>query len=725
MRVCLIGFWVLIFSGMAVAQSGDRETYRAAEDFFNAQKVAQRLETQMMMAVSGFLKSSFDTTFSANTFEAVRAFQVRNDWPDDGRLTALQVADLRAKTLSGLMTFAFAEIGHPRQKHPIWIPMGLGLEAFDEAAGTLWHNADRSFAIAYRYHEGRTVHRLLEMETSLAAENNARIVHRSATKAHFETITEFPKGEIAFTTYYAHKGGSLGLTVVWKPSIPMSTAIPTVVMASSTLAASLSGTAFPKGPKLPAEVGAIYARGQQTFQQLTPTARQSAQIMLAASGYLTEPIDDTFTGPVSSAIATLQNAYGLPPTGILDVETATYMEDAARPGLAVWGFTEVPHPSEGKAIWIPAALDLDVKSDAIGLTLSAKKSATEISYNYSPSVTVKQAYDRLLAASAKGGDTLEVSVLRKTSFIIQSKLSSGGHLRWVYHRHKTGVLGTAVFWMPGDSAHMEQAQIIMEASLTAVVTGKPFPSPDRVLTPAIEAAAATPENAQPSTDDAEAKGGVTAGKGVATGTGFFVSRDGHVLTNAHVVDGCSEMVVSAGLGAGSRGELVARDETNDLALLKTGLTGRQPPALRATARLGDPVAAFGFPLAGTLTQSGNFTLGNITATSGMQDDSRFFQISAPVQPGNSGGALMDMQGRVLGVVTAKLNAIEMASVTKDIPQNVNFAIKGGLAINFLESHDISVTTADHSATISSADLADRIRAISAFITCERDGEKAQ
>ncbi|MGI8568125.1 MAG: S1 family peptidase, partial [Methylocella sp.] len=69
------------------------------------------------------------------------------------------------------------------------------------------------------------------------------------------------------------------------------------------------------------------------------------------------------------------------------------------------------------------------------------------------------------------------------------------------------------------------------------------------------------------------------------------------------------------------------------------------------------VAAFGFPLAGLLATSGNFTLGNVTAVAGLGDDTRILQISAPVQPGSSGGPLLDYSGNVVGVVEGKLNAI--------------------------------------------------------------------
>jgi serine protease Do len=101
----------------------------------------------------------------------------------------------------------------------------------------------------------------------------------------------------------------------------------------------------------------------------------------------------------------------------------------------------------------------------------------------------------------------------------------------------------------------------------------------------------------------------------------------------------------------------AHDAANDLALIKIEMHPTVFASLRSGIRLREGVAAFGFPLAGLLATSGNFTLGNVTAVAGLGDDTRILQISASVQPGNSGGPLLDYSGNVVGVVEGKLNAI--------------------------------------------------------------------
>jgi serine protease Do len=94
--------------------------------------------------------------------------------------------------------------------------------------------------------------------------------------------------------------------------------------------------------------------------------------------------------------------------------------------------------------------------------------------------------------------------------------------------------------------------------------------------------------------------------------------------------------------------------------------------------VGESIFVYGFPLTGLLSSSGNFTVGTITSIAGLGDDSRIMQISAPVQPGNSGGPLLDRSGNVVGIIVSKLNALRLAQVTQDMAQNINFAIKASI-----------------------------------------------
>ena len=207
-------------------------------------------------------------------------------------------------------------------------------------------------------------------------------------------------------------------------------------------------------------------------------------------------------------------------------------------------------------------------------------------------------------------------------------------------------------------------------------------------------------------------------KGGSTGTGFFVSAQGHVLTNHHVVENCSNIVVALDGSISQSARVIGRDSKNDLALLTTtGLKPSAVPNLRMGARLGESVYVYGFPLAGLLASSGNFTIGNITAVAGLGDDTTMIQMSAPVQPGNSGGPVLDQNGNVIAVVVSKLNALRIAKVTSDIPQNVNFAIKSLIAMSFLEAGNVNASADASTAKLETTQIADRARTFTAQIRC--------
>lgn len=175
---------------------------------------------------------------------------------------------------------------------------------------------------------------------------------------------------------------------------------------------------------------------------------------------------------------------------------------------------------------------------------------------------------------------------------------------------------------------------------------------------------------------------------LTTGTGFFVTAAGHLITNEHVVRRCDRITGRLASGEVFPLSLVASDPRNDLAVLK-GAGGRAFASLRrSTPPLGERVVVYGFPLSGELAASGNLTTGLISASTGLRGDSGQFQISAPIQPGNSGGPVLDDQGLVVAVVQSKLDAARAHRVTGDVPQNVNFAIKGNVLKSFLEAEGI-------------------------------------
>jgi S1-C subfamily serine protease len=191
----------------------------------------------------------------------------------------------------------------------------------------------------------------------------------------------------------------------------------------------------------------------------------------------------------------------------------------------------------------------------------------------------------------------------------------------------------------------------------------------------------------------------------ATGSGVFVDGKGDLITNAHVVRGCRVMR-SPVFGPA---QVVAVDEASDLALLRLPRAGGLYAHLRETGvRLGEPVTAAGYPLQDVLANGLNITRGDVSALAGPGGDRRMLQISAPVQPGNSGGALLDRAGRLIGVVDARLN------YDAEQPQNVNFAIAGFVVGAFLRENGVRV---DASAGPPAHDIAAAARGFTIYLEC--------
>ncbi|MCS6891676.1 MAG: trypsin-like peptidase domain-containing protein [Rhodovarius sp.] len=209
---------------------------------------------------------------------------------------------------------------------------------------------------------------------------------------------------------------------------------------------------------------------------------------------------------------------------------------------------------------------------------------------------------------------------------------------------------------------------------------------------------------------------------VSTGTGWIVAPE-RVVTNEHVIAGCNRVLLRTPEGRWLAAQPPARvDAELDLALLTVpGLTG---PALTLRAgppvRRGEGVVAYGFPLAGLLSSDPKLTRGEVNGLAGIGDNRNQIQISAEVQPGNSGGPLLDMQGHVVGVVVSKLNAQRVARVTGDIAQNVNFAIRAEATLAFLQRAGVTPRTASSSGPErSAADVGEIAHRSTLFIRCER------
>ena len=162
------------------------------------------------------------------------------------------------------------------------------------------------------------------------------------------------------------------------------------------------------------------------------------------------------------------------------------------------------------------------------------------------------------------------------------------------------------------------------------------------------------------------------------GTGWIIAS-GYAVTNYHVVEDCQNvsLIISDGTAIPLKIEIF--DKINDIAILSIAENKNkffQPiPMSEKSSGIGARVFTIGYPYSSAFGVKPKLTDGVISSIYGIQDDPRFYQISVPIQPGNSGGPLVNLRGQAIGMVTSTLDAAKVFNISGTLPQNINYAIK--------------------------------------------------
>jgi S1-C subfamily serine protease len=173
----------------------------------------------------------------------------------------------------------------------------------------------------------------------------------------------------------------------------------------------------------------------------------------------------------------------------------------------------------------------------------------------------------------------------------------------------------------------------------------------------------------------------------SSGTGFLISNNGYIATCYHVIEGATELSVTGinnDFSRKYRARIVATDKANDLAILKIDFNVEMPISYSFkwdVSEVGQEVFTLGYPLKTTMGEEIKLTNGIISSKSGFQGDITTYQITVPVQPGNSGGPLFDKNGFVIGVINAKHTGAE----------NVGYAVKSNILKNLIQSSSQNIT----------------------------------
>ncbi len=169
----------------------------------------------------------------------------------------------------------------------------------------------------------------------------------------------------------------------------------------------------------------------------------------------------------------------------------------------------------------------------------------------------------------------------------------------------------------------------------------------------------------------------------SSGSGFFISNN-YLATNYHVVENCDLLRLDE-----DKLELIASDRKNDIALLKSSISTEEFLYLSENPELGEEIYAGGFPLASSYLESFVFSKGTINSLIGLNQNVSEFQFSAPIQPGNSGGPIINSKGSAVGIIVATADEDYVKDASGSSPQLINFGIKIELLKTLLDQNDLT------------------------------------
>jgi S1-C subfamily serine protease len=201
-----------------------------------------------------------------------------------------------------------------------------------------------------------------------------------------------------------------------------------------------------------------------------------------------------------------------------------------------------------------------------------------------------------------------------------------------------------------------------------------------------------------------------------SGSGFAVTSDGYVITNYHVINGCTDVYIHD-KGESILSTIVTFDPNNDIALLKGDFKPRSfYPLSRETPKLLTEIYVAGHPFGNLVSTSVKVTKGIVSSLTGIFNNFSNIQIDAALQPGNSGGPIMNDKGNVIGVAVEKLNFEVILEQFDSLPENVNFGVKANVVINIMESENIKLPTPNIN-TIPTSELSEMITDGTYYLSC--------
>ena len=370
------------------------------------------------------------------------------------------------------------------------------------------------------------------------------------------------------------------------------------------------------------------------------------------------------------------------------------------------------YPGLEMSVLVPLRTLVTDPRSANFINLRHSGSSLSISMGIHSQATAQRIHDFTMGAHARSSAPYSV---RKSSLAISSVTKSDGSLLYARSNFINGAWSTIML-----SARSYDASILsaVASSLTKGRASQLSITPNGNLEKAIRDTLEVVETETRKQQDEASQNVSRADQGAETngsaGSGFVVSQEGHILTNAHVIEGCNEILVDGGPA-----RLIDSSQEFDLAILKADTPVGEAVATFSAfpAKLNSDVTVVGYPYGGLLGGL-NVTRGSVSSLKGLGGDATTMQVTAPVQSGNSGGPLLGPSGNVVGVVVSKLDAIKVAGSLGDMPQNVNFAIRGEIAKLFLAQNGVDPELSLSRDVAAPVAIAEQATKFTTFIECE-------
>jgi S1-C subfamily serine protease len=437
---------------------------------------------------------------------------------------------------------------------------------------------------------------------------------------------------------------------------------------------------------------ADYQDAKREFDKYPQETKAHIVIGLITTGDFNGVYDGQFSPRIHAAIESFQSREHFTQTGMLDQAQLDLLLSKEQSFMAPLGIRQVQLPRSHLQVFVPRLVFDDQAETDHGFAFERGDKTISLAVEEYPSS--ETSFEALFTkqSTTRPPRVVNYHTLQPSYFVSSGEFRGRSFYTWMY-RMPMGSAGLTLSWARARDALAQRLAILMVNTFT---TGEASAEPKQVPTPP-----------------------APQGK---TGTGFLISTNGHLITNHHVVDNCDSISIRKPGSPAIETDLIAKNAESDLALLKArSWAGNAVAPLRAgtAIRAGDEIVVYGFPLTGSLASEGNVVAGYVTALSGLEDDQKSMQISAPVQLGNSGGPLLDRSGNVVGVVQSKLDALLVSKQLGDIPQNINFAIRESVLRDFLdwvgERYAISLSLQ----TFSVSEIRDKAQEFTVLVECRR------